>query len=262
MNRIDNLFLTKKKNILSIYFTAGFPLIGSTIEILYNLDKAGVDMVEIGMPFSDPLADGPVIQNSNVKALQNGMSLNLLFEQLENIRKEIQIPLILMGYINPIFKFGIEEFCRKCHNIEIDGLIIPDLPLEIYLDQYQIIFEKNKLHNILLISPQTSNERIRMIDKISRGFIYMVSSSSTTGIKEGFSDEQRSYFKRIMEMSLGNPRLIGFGISDNTSFKEACQIAEGVVIGSAFIKLIEKKGADYENIRQFIGRVRGDNRNT
>jgi tryptophan synthase alpha chain len=258
MNRIDNLFLTKKKNILSIYFTAGFPLIGSTIEILHNLYKAGVDMVEIGIPFSDPLADGPVIQNSNVKALRNGMSLNLLFEQLTDIRREIQIPLILMGYINPIFKFGIVEFCRKCHNIEIDGVIIPDLPLEIYLDQYQIIFKKYNLHNILLISPQTCAERVRMIDKISRGFIYMVSSSSTTGIKGGFSDEQRSYFRKIREMNLGNPRLIGFGISDAVSFNEACKIAEGVVIGSAFIKLIEEKGAGYESIQGFIDVIRGN----
>ncbi len=256
MNRIDNLFLTKKKNILSIYFTAGFPLIGSTIEILHNLNKAGVDMIEIGMPFSDPLADGPVIQNSNVKALLNGMSLNLLFEQLADIRREIQIPLILMGYINPVFKYGIEKFCQKCSNIEIDGVIIPDMPLEIYLDQYQIIFRKYNLHNILLISPQTSTERIRMIDKISMGFIYMVSSSSTTGIKGGFSDEQRSYFKKIKEMNLGNPRLIGFGISDNISFKEACKMAEGAVIGSAFIKMLEEKGADDNSIRQFIRMIR------
>lgn len=258
MNRIDNLFNAKRENILSIYFTAGFPLIDSTTDILQNLSKAGVDMVEIGMPFSDPLADGPVIQGSNAKALQNGMSLKMLFKQLKNVRREIHIPLLLMGYINPVLKFGIEEFCLQCHKVGIDGVIIPDLPIEIYIEKYQNLFKKYDIRNILLITPQTSAERIKMIDGITGGFIYMVSSSSTTGIKGEFSDDQNSYFNKIRNMNLKNPRLIGFGISDAVSFNVACKIAEGVIIGSAFIKLIEEKGAGYESIQGFIDVIRGN----
>lgn len=257
MNRIDNLFLTRKKNILSIYFTAGFPQVRSTTEILYNLNKAGVDMIEIGMPFSDPLADGPVIQASNAKALQNGMSLKALFKQLAHVRCEIPIPLLLMGYLNPVLKYGIEKFCDSCHKTGIDGIIIPDLPVEIYLEKYQKIFNQAGLHNILLITPQTPDERVRMIDEMSGGFIYMVSSSSTTGIREGFSEDQISYFNKINEMKLRNPRLAGFGISDALSFDNACKISEGAVIGSAFIKLVEQKGTGFETVRQFVGMIRG-----
>ena len=257
MHRIDKLFQTKRKNILSIYFTAGYPFTDSTTGIIKNLAMAGVDMIEIGMPFSDPLADGPMIQRSNEAALHNGMSISLLFKQLADIRNKVQIPLILMGYINPVLKFGIEEFCHKCNEVEIDGVILPDLPPEIYLDQYPGLFEKYNLFNILLISPQSDDERIRMIDRISRGFVYMVSSSSTTGIKGVFSEDQISYFRRIKEMNLANPRLIGFGISDASSFNEACRMAEGAIIGSAFIKMLSESGVSIDNINKFIGKIKG-----
>jgi len=259
MNRIDKLFQTKKNNILSIYFTAGYPLIDSTAGIIKDLAMAGVDMIEIGMPFSDPLADGPVIQKSSEASLHNGMNINLLFNQLADIRSQVTIPLVLMGYINPVLKLGMEEFCRKCDEVEIDGVILPDLPPEIYVDQYQGLFEKYNLYNILLISPQSHDERIRMIDRISRSFVYMVSAASTTGIKGSFSEDQITYFKRIKVMNLVNPRLIGFGISDFSSFTEACRMAHGAVIGSAFIKILGDKGANSDTIKQFISEIRGYN---
>ena len=221
MNRINRLFQTKKNKILSIYFTAGFPLLGSTERIIVDLARSGVDIIEIGIPFSDPLADGPVIQRSSETALHNGMNMNLLFSQLARIRKEVTIPLLLMGYINTVMQFGVENFCRKCKETGIDGVILPDLPPDIYIEKYSEMFDRFMIHNIFLISPQTDAERVRMIDSISKGFIYMVSSSSTTGIRNGFSEDQREYFKKINEMNLSNPRLIGFGISDSTySFLE------------------------------------------
>lgn len=257
MNRIDTLFTTKNKNILSIYFTAGYPLIGSTVDIIRYLSDGGADMIEIGIPFSDPLADGPVIQRSSEKALKNGINIKLLFNQLADIRKKVTIPLLLMGYINPVLKFGIDKFCGKCAETGIDGVIIPDLPPEIYSEQYAEVFEKNGLYNILLISPQSDPERIKMIDSISRGFIYMVSSSSTTGIKQGFSEEQKAYFRRINEMNLSNPCLIGFGISDPVSFNEACKTANGAIIGSSFIRMLGERELNRENIVNFINKIRG-----
>lgn len=257
MNRIDTLFKTKNKNILSIYFTAGYPLIGSTVDIIRYLSHGGADMIEIGIPFSDPLADGPVIQRSSEKALKNGMNIKLLFSQLADIRKSVNIPLLMMGYINPVLKFGIDNFCNKCTETGIDGVIIPDLPPEIYADRYAELFEKNGLYNILLISPQSDPERIKMIDRISKGFIYMVSSSSTTGIRQGFSEEQKAYFRRINEMNLTNPRLIGFGISGSGSFNEACMSAHGAIIGSSFIRMLGEKGLNRENIFNFINEIRG-----
>lgn len=257
MDRINKLFQTHGGNILSIYFTAGYPLINSTAGIIKDLAMSGVDMIEIGMPFSDPLADGPVIQKSNKVALNNGMSINLLFRQLASIRREVTIPLILMGYINPVLKFGMEKFCRKCAETEIDGVILPDLPPEIFLEKYSVLFKKHDLLNILLITPQSDDERVRMIDNISRGFIYMVSSSSTTGIKSAFSEDQKSYFKRIKEMDLKNPRLIGFGISDSETFAESCRMAHGAIIGSAFVKMLGGNGASSESIMKFVGKIRG-----
>ena len=256
MNRIDKLFEEKSTNILSVYFTAGYPRLDSTTGIIKALADSGADMIEIGMPFSDPIADGPVIQQSNQKALQNGISLKLLFQQLSDIRDEVGIPLLLMGYLNPVMQFGIEKFCAQCERIGIDGVILPDLPPRIYLEEYLNIFDKYKLYNILLITPQSSKERIAYIDKISRGFIYMVSSSSVTGSREGFSDDQMSYFKRVSEMKLANPCLIGFGISDHKTFVDAGKFARGGIIGSAFVKTLGKEGDSVEIVRKFIIGIR------
>lgn len=238
-NRINQLFETKKQNILSVYFTAGFPKLNDTVEIIQELEKNGVDLIEIGIPFSDPTADGPTIQRSSETALRNGMSLKLLFEQLKNIRQTVKIPLILMGYFNPVMQFGVEEFCEKCNETGIDGVILPDLPLEEFETQYKEHFIKNNLHNILLITPQTPEARIRQIDEASGGFIYMVSSASVTGAGKKVEDFHQDYFERIQQMNLKNPRLIGFGISDRATFENACKYAGGAIIGSAFVKALE-----------------------
>ena len=258
MNRIEALFEKKNKNILSIYFTAGFPGLESAPGIISAITSGGGDMIEIGIPFSDPLADGPVIQESSATALRNGMNIRLLFEQLADIRKITSLPLILMGYLNPVLKMGVGEFCRRCSETEIDGVIIPDLPPEIYQTRFKPLFKKYGLDNILLISPESDNERIRWIDAAGSGFVYMVSSSSTTGIRAGFSEYQLSYFKRINKMNLSKPRLIGFGISDSRSFNEACKYANGAIIGSAFIRKLKEKGAGEDTIRQFITDIRGN----
>ena len=257
MNRIDKLFKEKKNNILSIYFTAGYPHLDSTTEVIKSLAGAGADMIEIGMPFSDPMADGPVIQRSNEKALLNGMNLRLLFDQLKEIRNEISVPLILMGYLNPVMQFGIESFCRKCRETGIDGVILPDLPVQVYTEEYQSIFNENDLYNILLITPQSSRERILEIDKASRGFVYLVSSSSVTGTKGNFSEDQMSYFKRVNEMNLKNPGLIGFGISNSETFIKAGKYARGGIIGSAFVKILGQEGDIDKNIYRFIKGIRG-----
>jgi tryptophan synthase alpha chain len=256
MNRIDNLFREKSGNILSVYYTAGFPCLDSTIRIAKALQDSGADMIEVGIPFSDPMADGPVIQHSDEVALRNGMSLRLLFEQLENIRDEISIPVLLMGYLNPVVQFGVENFCKRCSETGIDGVILPDLPPDVYSAEYRETFEKNNLYNILLISPQSSDGRIREIDAVSRGFIYMVSSSAVTGGRRNFSDVQLSYFKRVKGMELKNPRLIGFGISDHETFVDACRYSGGGIIGSAFVKLLGQEGDSAAKIRQFVASVR------
>ena len=256
MNRINQLFQNKSGNILSIYFTAGYPLLESTAGIIKALAKAGTDMIEIGIPFSDPMADGPVIQKSSDKALKNGMNLKLLFQQIQNIRSEVPIPLLMMGYLNPIMQYGIEGFCRKCIDVGIDGVILPDLPLDLFLEEYQTVFEQYDLKNVFLMSPQTSDERISLIDKVSNGFIYMVSASSTTGTKDSFSALQLAYFERIQAMKLRNPRLIGFGISSYETFSIACKYAKGAIIGSAFVKILDKEGDTDENIRDFIKSLR------
>jgi tryptophan synthase alpha chain len=256
MNRIDKLFKEKKNNILSVYFTAGYPHLDSTTGIIKALADAGADMIEIGMPFSDPMADGPVIQRSNERALLNGMNLKLLFSQLKDIRKEVGIPLLLMGYLNPVIQFGVENFCRKCRETGIDGVILPDLPVQVYTEDYLAVFNENELYNILLITPQSSTERIFEIDKISSGFIYMVSSSSVTGSKGDFSDDQMSYFKRIGEMNLKNPGLIGFGISNHETFTNACKYAMGGIIGSAFVKILGQDGNIERSISRFVKSIR------
>ncbi|WP_136666953.1 tryptophan synthase subunit alpha [Flavobacterium sp. H122] len=253
MNRI-NIKLQEDKKLLSIYFTAGFPSLNDTVSIIENLEKNGVDMIEIGLPFSDPLADGPTIQESSTIALKNGMTTTLLFEQLKNIRQTVQIPLLIMGYLNPILQFGIENFCRKCAEVGIDGLIIPDLPLEIYQQEYQAIFEKYNLKNIFLITPQTSEERILQIDSISDSFIYMVSTASVTGSQSGFGDQQMVYFERIAYMNLKNPQVIGFGISNSETFQQAATHQQGAIIGSAFIKNLTTKGVT--SIGDFVKTIR------
>lgn len=256
MNRIEKLFKTKKKNILSIYFTAGYPELNHTLSIIRELDKSGVDMIEIGMPFSDPVADGPVIQRSSEKALHNGISLNLLFEQLARVREITDLPLIFMGYINPVFKFGVENFLHKCSETGIDGTIIPDLPVEEYRKSYEPLYEKYNILNIFLISPQTPNERITYIDNIAKGFLYMVSTTSTTGATNNFDDSQMTYFKKINDLNLKTSRLIGFGISNKVTFNQACDYSNGAIIGSAFIRSLDEKGTLPEIIHRFIGQIR------
>ncbi len=253
MNRI-NQKLKEDKKLLSIYFTAGYPDLNDTVQVIQDLEKSGVDMVEIGLPFSDPLADGPTIQESSTTALHNGMHTELLFEQLKDIRKTVQIPLIVMGYFNPMLQYGVEAFCKKCHEIGVDGIIMPDLPLDVYQNEYQAIYKKYGLVNVFLITPQTSDARIREIDEASDGFIYMVSSASTTGAKAGFGDTQEAYFNRISEMNLKNPQVVGFGISNAETFAHATQNAKGAIIGSAFIKHLTSHGVG--KIDEFVSSIR------
>ena len=253
MNRI-NQKLQEDKKILSIYFSAGYPNLNDTVQIIQDLEKSGVDMIEIGLPFSDPLADGPTIQESSTIALQNGMTTKLLFEQLSNIRESVKIPLIIMGYFNPILQFGVEEFCKKCQEIGIDGIILPDLPVDIYDEHYKIIFEKYGLLNVFLITPQTSESRIRYIDSVSNGFIYMVSSASVTGGNSSeFGDIQQNYFKRIADMKLKNSQIVGFGINNKATFDHATTFAKGAIIGSAFIKNLTENGV--QSIENYISNI-------
>ncbi len=256
MNRIKQLFKNKKKDILNIYFTAGYPNLSDTKTIILELEKAGVDLIEIGMPYSDPLADGPTIQESGTHALKNGMNLPLLFEQIAEIRQHSNIPLILMGYFNQMMQYGDVAFLLKCAEVGIDGLILPDMPLYVYEEQYQTLFEKYDLTISFLITPQTGEERVRKIDALSKGFIYMVSNSSITGAKTGISEGQLNYFNRINQLQLQNPRLIGFGISDHKTYSTACQYANGAIIGSAFIKTIAQEGDLTTLIPDFINFVR------
>ena len=246
--------LNADKKLLSIYFTAGYPSLNSTVQIIEELERNGVDMIEIGLPFSDPLADGPTIQESSTAALKNGMTTEILFEQLKNIRKTVSIPLVIMGYFNPVLQYGVEEFCGKCASIGIDGLILPDLPLDVYQSNYKEIFEKYGLLNTFLITPQTSDERIHQIDEASNGFIYMVSSASVTGSKSGFGSEQEAYFDRIANMNLKNPQIVGFGIKDSDTFQQATQKAKGAIIGSAFIKHLTVNGN--KNIHEFVNSIK------
>jgi len=252
MNRIQSKLQVNsfEKKLLSIYFTAGYPNLNDTVSIIEKLEKSGAEMIEIGLPFSDPLADGPTIQKSSTMALKNGMTTEILFSQLKNIRESVKIPLLIMGYFNPILQYGIEKFCKKCVEVGIDGLIIPDLPIDVYHEKYQATFDKYNLFNVLLITPQTSEKRIRFIDSISNGFIYMVSSASTTGAKNSFSETQIRYFERIKKMNLKTPQIIGFGISNKETFLQATKTTNGAIIGSAFVKFL--KDDSIENIPTFI----------
>jgi len=253
MNRITKKMAADGK-LLSIYFTAGYPALNDTAKIIQALEKNGVDMIEIGLPFSDPLADGPTIQASSTAALKNGMTTQILFEQLKDIQESVSIPLIIMGYFNPMLQYGVEAFCKKCQEIGIDGLIIPDLPVDVYHEEYQETFEKYGLINVFLITPQTSEERIRFIDKISKGFIYMVSSASVTGSGKGFGLVQTDYFERISGMQLSNPQIVGFGIKDAETFDQATKTTKGAIIGSAFIKHLTESGVD--SIADFVQSIR------
>lgn len=240
MNRINKLFSEKKANILSLYFCAGHPSLNSVSDIIRTLARRGIDLIEVGIPFSDPMADGPVIQDAATKALRNGMSVSCLFEQLKDIRKNVQIPLILMGYLNPIYHFGFERFCNQCVQCGIDGMIIPDLPFKDYLNDYKPVADKYGLKIIMLITPETSGERIRFIDKHTDGFIYMVSSAATTGAQKEFNAAKQAYFNRVNGMNLVHPRMIGFGISNKQTLESAQANAAGAIIGSRFVTLLDK----------------------
>ena len=246
--------LQETKKLLSIYFTAGYPHLEDTVPVIHALEKSGVDMIEIGLPFSDPLADGPTIQESSTAALKNGMTTELLFQQLKDIRQTVRIPLIIMGYFNPVLQYGVEAFCIKCHEIGIDGLILPDLPLDVYEEQYEAMFKKYGLCVSFLITPQTSDARIQKIDAASDGFIYMVSSASTTGAKSGFGNEQTAYFNRIASLDLATPKIVGFGISNAKTFQAATSKTSGAIIGSAFIKHLTQNGV--AKIDEFVKGIR------
>ena len=253
MNRI-NQTLNQDKKLLSIYFTAGFPQLEDTVPILEQLQEADVDMIELGLPFSDPLADGPTIQESSTQALRNGMTTDKLFTQLEGIRARIHVPLIVMGYFNPMMQYGVERFCKRCQEVGIDGLIIPDLPADVYHTQYQSLFQQFGLLNMFLITPQTPDERIRYIDQVSEGFIYMVSSAATTGAQGSFGDTQQHYFQRIADMKLQSKLLVGFGISNAETYQSAVAHSQGAIIGSAFIKHLEANGN--QSVQAFVKTIR------
>jgi tryptophan synthase alpha chain len=252
MNRINRLFENSNKKILSVYFTAGYPGLNDTLDIIRELDKSGVDMIEIGMPFSDPVADGPVIQRSSEIALKNGMNIKLLFKLLTRVREITDMPLILMGYINPVLRYGMENFLKECHETGIDGTIIPDLPPDVYLESYEPLFVKNDIINIFLVTPQSTVERIKYLDQISRGFLYVVSTSKTTGGVNTFNQSDMDYFRKLDNLKLKSPRMVGFGISDRTTYDQSCEYSDGAIIGSAFIRALEDKGSLPENILRFV----------
>ncbi len=252
-NRLNELLNSQPEKLLSVFYTAGFPLLEDTGVVAAALENAGADFIEIGIPFSDPVADGPVIQESNKIALANGMNVKTLLSQVKEIRKSVKIPIVLMGYINPVMQYGLEKFCRDASEAGVDGLILPDLPLDEYQGKYKSNVESYGLCNTFLISPTTSEDRIRKIDESTNGFIYAVSSNSITGAKAGFADEQLAYFKRVKEMELKNPFLIGFGISNHETFSKACEYGAGAIVGSSFIKLLSQKG----NIEQYVREMRG-----
>ena len=255
MNRLNKLFESKKDNLLSIYFTAGYPELNTTLEIAEALEKAGVDFLEIGFPYSDPVADGPTVQHSSEKALENGMNLNQLFEELKDLRKRVNIPILLMGYVNPMVQYGIERFCKKVAEVGVDGVIVPDLPMYEYETLYSRYFIDNGLSNIFLVTPQTSEERIRKIDGLTNSFIYLLSSSSITGKNLQVSNAIEDYYKRIKAMQLKNPAVIGFGISNNETFTKACEYARGAIVGSAFVKFLANENY-LEKIPEFVRSIR------
>ncbi len=256
MNKLNKTLNVKRDNLLTVYFTAGYPRLEDTAPILLSLQAAGVDIIEIGMPYSDPVADGPTIQESNKRALENGMSINLLFEQLKSIKDQLTVPVVLMGYLNPVLRMGMDVFCAKCKESGVSGIILPDLPAREYDLHYREKMEANGLSNIFLITPQTSNDRIREMDNITNSFMYMVSSPGITGAKSGISEDQIKYFERVNALKLNNPRLIGFGISSNETFKQACRYSNGAIIGSAFINVLSSAKDLAEAIPAFIAEIK------
>lgn len=262
MQRLQSLFQEKKRRLLSVYFTAGFPKLNSTLPILQALEAAGADMVEIGIPFSDPLADGPVIQQSSQYAIQNGMHLPLLFEQLKDLRPQIKLPVLLMGYLNPVLQYGIERFCQTCVAVGVDGVILPDLPADEYQLHYKEIFEQNGIAMIFLATPQTNSERLQQLDQLSRGFLYLVSTASTTGTKNIHQQaDVEAYLQKVSQMSLQNPLMVGFGIADHEAFELACRYASGAIVGTAFIRelmQLPNKTEHYEEVcKKFVARIKG-----
>lgn len=256
MNRLQSLFSRKPSDILSVFLTAGFPHLDSTVEIIRELDRRGVDMVEIGVPFSDPMADGTVIQHSSTVALDNGMSLSLLFDQVAEARNEVKdMPFVLMGYLNPMLRYGIERVFARCRETGIDAIIIPDLPFAEYMREYKPLCEKYGIDLIMLITPETSPQRIHLIDEHCSGFIYMVSTASTTGTKDRFTDEQTAYFRRIASMGLSHPLLIGFGISNPSTMADACAHSSGAIIGSLFIKCLERNPTPAEAVADLMATI-------
>lgn len=255
MNRIKTLFRNKQKNILSVFCTAGFPELNSIVPVLEELQNNGVDLIEIGMPFSDPTADGPVIQYSNTIAINNGMTLKILFDQLKDVRDKIHIPLVLMGYLNPVLQYGFENFIRDAKACGIDGIIIPDLPMYEYETFFKEQTLEHNIENIFLVTPQTSEDRIRKIDELTDAFIYIVSSNAITGGNSSIQLEQENYFQRIKNMQLKNPTLIGFGIKDKQTFDTACEYANGAIIGTAFIKSVDNSKDIKKDIQQFCNSI-------
>ncbi|GAA4748458.1 tryptophan synthase subunit alpha [Flavisolibacter ginsenosidimutans] len=256
MSRIKNLFERKKERVLNVYCTAGFPQADSTLNVMKALQENGADLIELGMPYSDPLADGPVIQASSTKALQAGMTIAKLFEQLKDFRKEISVPVVLMGYLNPLLQYGFEKFCATASEVGIDGLIIPDIPMFEYENEYAAVVKKHGLDFVFLVTPETSEERIKKLDNLSTGFLYAVSSSSITGSDKDFSPVE-TYLQRLKELKLKNPILVGFGIKDKATFDTACKYANGAIIGSAYIKAVEN-GNDVERAtKKFLNEVIG-----
>lgn len=258
MSRIEKVFSDNKRNLLNVYFTAGYPSLHDTGRIIAALSEAGVDIIEIGMPYSDPMADGTTIQGTNEVALKNGMTLDLLFEELDKIRKDIETPLILMGYLNQLMQYGEERFLSRCQDVGIDALIIPDLPPDLYEKEYRPVFEKYAIAKIFLITPNTSVERIHKIDLLSSGFIYVVSQSSITGSAGDITEEQKLYFDRIRSLKLKNPLMIGFGIHNSATFTAACSYAHGAIIGSAFLKHLSTLESSNmkEGINQFVSSIK------
>lgn len=258
MNRIEKLFKQKNAGVLSVFFTAGFPTLEATIPTAIALEHSGVDMIEIGIPFSDPVADGPTIQQSNKVALDNGMNLSLLLDQVKALRHQISIPIILMGYLNPVMQYGIPKFIEDASRAGVDGLILPDLPVDEFADELQPMFRAANLSTSFLISPTTSEERIRKIDAVTTGFIYAVSSSSTTGTRTSFDPDQMKYLSKLQSLQLRNPHLVGFGVSDSHTFSQASRYSSGAIVGSAFIKMLGSSANPDKDIKDFINRIRNN----